>query len=863
VAASGCSNFRHLENGRTFFRYGGLYITFSCDPGFRIHGHRTSSCVSGQWARHPPLCVAPGCLSPGKLLHGSTLMSPDGSLVQFTCNTGFRLFGSALLYCKGKSWNGSIPVCKELDIMNLFQHKQTSLSDLVMELNQDMTNLKKHLGAIAITAAKESFLKSSLPGAPQPQPQLTGDLPKDSQKHPNHPNILWHDQITTQASVGTVGPEATITKRNTVGGTTTFEESLIHAPLPVNSPTITTITLLPSSLLSNNMQSTTLVSSTINDQQEQPKGSSRFIDRMSPKGEETRENHLTSTTETRHEVRTPLQVPGVSRGNNLDRILTTADPSAAKTHNSLQDGAPLDEPRVSPEIFRNGDFSRNVSNATATDTDISEFVQVTQEVSTAVSTTSRLDLAGSKNKPLASKPFATSNLANSPPLISSGIHDGQFVLWSTVAVRADEEFVPRTAQTARAPAMDSTPVIPTRYLQPKLLTKGSTMEDKDLLEPHRLSVRQKNGELHGDEIAPPTSSLLISNHDQENATTEQSVVNQTLASTAKHKISVTTSAMSGVPVGHSSKRRPACPYPPLPAHGTFYFHTIPNPAPFQFKHYIQYACYAGYTLANGDVYSYCLEDGRWSGVTPMCIGLTPCSLNNGGCSQVCQVNEHNHAECHCNPGFLLLGDQRTCRDLDECVEGLHECQQFCENTFGSYRCSCSLGFQLSSDSMSCTDVNECMLPAGMARCVFGCVNTTGSFRCVCPAGYSMNITGGHCEDINECMENTGLGPCADACVNTPGSFRCVCSNGYRLAGDGTTCMPECPPGYARKRSDPPGGNSTGPVCVDINECEDTEQTHHHHHQRHKCEWKCVNLPGTHRCICPRGSTRHPNGYQCK
>ncbi|KAM9494326.1 uncharacterized protein Hap1MRO34_004264 [Clarias gariepinus] len=621
--------------------------------------------------------------------------------------------------------------------------------------------------------------------------------------------------------------------------------------------------MLPSSLLSKNMQSTTLVTSTINHQPEQQKGSSRFIDRMSSKGEETRENYPTSTAEMQHEFQTPLQVTGVTRGNNLDGILTTADSSKAKTHNSLQDGATQDGPRVSPEIFRNRDFSRNVSNDTSTDTDIPEFVQVTQLVSTAVSTTSPLVLPVSKNKPLALKSFPASYMASSPPFITSGIHNETFVLWSTAAARADEEFLPRTeVPTARAPAIDSTSVVPTKYPQPQFLTNGSTMVGKELLEPHSLSVSQKTGELHdvsnrSDNSAPPTSSL----HVQENATAKKSVVNQTLASTAKHKISVTTSAMSGVPVLHSSKRRPVCPYPPLPAHGTFYFHTIPNPAPFQFKHYIQYACYAGYTLAHGDVYSYCLENGRWSGVTPMCIGLTPCSLNNGGCSQVCQVNEHNHAECHCNPGFLLLGDQRTCRDLDECVEGLHECQQFCVNTFGSYRCSCSLGFQLSTDRMSCTDVDECVLPTGMARCVFGCVNTPGSFRCLCPEGYSLNITGEQCEDIDECIENAGLGPCADACMNTPGSFHCVCSDGFRLAGDGTTCISECPPGYARKRSDPKEGNSTGLVCVDINECEDMKQTHHH--QRHKCEWKCVNFPGTHRCICPRGYTRHPNGYQCK
>ncbi|XP_046695955.1 fibulin-5 isoform X3 [Silurus meridionalis] len=120
AAAVDCGGFGHLENGRTFFRYGGLYVTFSCNPGFRMHGHRISSCVSGQWVRRPPLCVAPGCRSPGKILHGNALMSPDGSLVHFTCNTGFGLFGSPFLYCKGKSWNGSTPVCKGLTpcIMN-------------------------------------------------------------------------------------------------------------------------------------------------------------------------------------------------------------------------------------------------------------------------------------------------------------------------------------------------------------------------------------------------------------------------------------------------------------------------------------------------------------------------------------------------------------------------------------------------------------------------------------------------------------------------------------------------------------------------------------------------------------------------
>lgn len=70
------------------------------------------------------------------------------------------------------------------------------------------------------------------------------------------------------------------------------------------------------------------------------------------------------------------------------------------------------------------------------------------------------------------------------------------------------------------------------------------------------------------------------------------------------------------------KHRPVCLYPPVPSHGTFYFRSIQNPGPHQYKHYIQYACYPGYTLTSGDVYSYCRHNGQWSGKTPLCLGKT-------------------------------------------------------------------------------------------------------------------------------------------------------------------------------------------------------------------------------------------------
>ncbi|GAA6218840.1 uncharacterized protein LOC108887940 isoform X4 [Lates japonicus] len=226
----------------------------------------------------------------------------------------------------------------------------------------------------------------------------------------------------------------------------------------------------------------------------------------------------------------------------------------------------------------------------------------------------------------------------------------------------------------------------------------------------------------------------------------------------------------------SLSRRPVCPYPPVPAHGTFYFRNVENPGPRVYRHYIQYACYPGYTLAHGDVHSYCQHGGTWSGVTPVCLELTPCSVNNGGCSQLCSHNNQSSnqnqttTQCHCRPGFTLLDDRQTCRDTDECAV------------------------------------------------------------------------------------NQGRGPCMEQCHNSPGSYRCSCTYGHILAGDGHSCIAECPPGYKKQLTTPE--NSTAQAlleeCVDVNEC-----------QEERCEWQCVNLPGSHRCICPKGYTLHRDGQRCK
>ena len=89
--------------------------------------------------------------------------------------------------------------------------------------------------------------------------------------------------------------------------------------------------------------------------------------------------------------------------------------------------------------------------------------------------------------------------------------------------------------------------------------------------------------------------------------------------------------------------------------------------------------------------------------------------------------------------FFLI----SCIDIDECLEGLHDCPptKTCENTEGGFVCnlpededavkiSCPRGFELNVDSGLCEDVNECQKGQDLCLESQRCDNTIGSFRCV-------------------------------------------------------------------------------------------------------------------------------------
>ncbi|XP_063889085.1 fibrillin-2-like isoform X3 [Scylla paramamosain] len=200
----------------------------------------------------------------------------------------------------------------------------------------------------------------------------------------------------------------------------------------------------------------------------------------------------------------------------------------------------------------------------------------------------------------------------------------------------------------------------------------------------------------------------------------------------------------------------------------------------------------------------------------------------------------------CLPGFKRNPKTLQCEDVDECEEGLHNCQvghEQCVNTYGGHDCRsrpCSPGFVRDPhDPSLCKDVNEC--ESSPCEAEEKCVNTNGSYSCrrrltPCTPGFRRNERNEECEDIDECVEEA---PCSseERCINTHGSYKCR--------------SVQCPPGYQR--------NIWG-QCRDVNECETGE---------HTCnipKEQCVNSIGSFRCKplpdCPQGFTRHPTSLRC-
>lgn len=315
------------------------------------------------------------------------------------------------------------------------------------------------------------------------------------------------------------------------------------------------------------------------------------------------------------------------------------------------------------------------------------------------------------------------------------------------------------------------------------------------------------------------------------------------------------------------------------------YHSSKNPRePYNAYLYAVYQCKPGYRMRNLIHNTLYCSQRSWLGERPVCDSMD-CSVNNGGCEQVC-VSYPNGAYmmCRCNSGFRLAADQRSCvRAISSrsCSVNNGNCEQRCfSNSAGTFlRCGCNTGYSLATDGMSCvrgsTYRRSCSMYNGYCSQICTPDDINESVICSCNSGFFLATDGRTCYDINECAkDNFG---CSHNCMNIRGSARCSCPRGYTLATDGKTCQGK-PTATTPRRScsykngfcyqicnDSSGdvqcscrdGFQLGPdrrMCIDINECSE---------DNFGCSQTCVNTQGSAHCKCIRGYILSSDGKTCE
>ncbi|CAH3155022.1 unnamed protein product [Porites evermanni] len=145
---------------------------------------------------------------------------------------------------------------------------------------------------------------------------------------------------------------------------------------------------------------------------------------------------------------------------------------------------------------------------------------------------------------------------------------------------------------------------------------------------------------------------------------------------------------------------------------------------------------------------------------------------------------------------LLAVDSGSRYYIDECTTSHPVCDvnANCTNTQGSYFCTCKTGF--SGDGKTCQDVDECV--EGSHDCFPNfatCVNIPGSYNCVCSHSYAEDHTclPAECVDyrrITNADRKVTYGKVSVQCDKT------IDTAWYRFEGAAGTRMPtSCPPLY--------------------------------------------------------------------
>ena len=93
----------------------GSVAWYDCNSDFGLVGNYERTCLrNGSWSGDNPACHPKFCSSVEYFLHGKVMgrTFEKGSVLQFSCNSGYKLEGSDSVECgESGSWNKPLPVC--------------------------------------------------------------------------------------------------------------------------------------------------------------------------------------------------------------------------------------------------------------------------------------------------------------------------------------------------------------------------------------------------------------------------------------------------------------------------------------------------------------------------------------------------------------------------------------------------------------------------------------------------------------------------------------------------------------------------------------------------------------------------------
>ena len=136
-------------------------------------------------------------------------------------------------------------------------------------------------------------------------------------------------------------------------------------------------------------------------------------------------------------------------------------------------------------------------------------------------------------------------------------------------------------------------------------------------------------------------------------------------------------------------------------------------------------------------------------------------------------NEFGKYQCVCNDGYR--GSGKVCRDIDECKEGLHDCNSsfICLNMSPGYECIATTTSTSTTTTTTTTEYIDSCLLGHDCDINADCISIESEVHiCVCNDGF--RGSGKSCRDINECKE--GSHDCnldTSICNNLTPGFECI------------------------------------------------------------------------------------------